>query len=136
MPAYVDTGLNLIDVEDVAEGHVLALDRGTAGERYILGHEDVTLHRMLELLAQESGRRAPRLRLPLALAFAAGAVSEVVDGRIRHRPPAIPFEGVRMATTPMFYDSSKARRELGLPQSPISTALRKAADWFETNGYR
>jgi dihydroflavonol-4-reductase len=135
MPAYVDTGLNLIDVEDVAEGHVLALERGRPGERYILGNENVTLAGMLRQLAQATGRKPPRVRLPFVAGYAAGAASEVLQGRFLHRQPAVPFEGARMAATPMFYDASKAVRELGLPQSPIACALQKAAEWFATNGY-
>ncbi len=135
MPAYVDTGLNLIDVEDVAAGHVLALERGRDGERYILGNSNVTLREMLEALAAITGRKAPRLRLPLAVAFAAGGVSELIEGRLLRRRPSIPFEGVWMASRPMFYDPSKARRELGLPQTPIAEALFKSTEWFRCHGY-
>ncbi|MBV8087295.1 MAG: NAD-dependent epimerase/dehydratase family protein [Chloroflexi bacterium] len=135
MPAYVDTGLNLVDVEDVAEGHVLALERGEPGERYVLGGENLSLECMLEWLAEVSRRKPPRIRLPFAVAYAAGAASEVLQGRLLGTPPAVPFEGVRMARTPMYYDTSKAVRELGLPQSPIGCALRKAAEWFHSNGY-
>jgi dihydroflavonol-4-reductase len=135
IPAYVDTGLNLVDVEDVAEGHVLAYEKGQPGKRYILGNENVTLKAMLETLAAESGRRPPRIKLPLPVAYAAGAVSELVEGRLAKRAPTVPLQGVRMAGVPMFYDASRARRELGLPQTPIPVALRKAADWFEAHGY-
>jgi dihydroflavonol-4-reductase len=135
MPAYVDTGLNLVDVEDVAEGHVLALERGTPGERYILGRQNLTLACMLRQLADATGRTPPRLRLPFAVAYAAGAASEVLQGRLLRTLPAVPFEGVRMARTPMYYDGSKAVRELGVPQSPVACALRKAAEWFQSNGY-
>ncbi|MHB8619183.1 MAG: hopanoid-associated sugar epimerase [Chloroflexota bacterium] len=135
MPAFVNTGLNLIDVEDVAEGHVLAFERGTPGERYILGNQNVTLREMLGLLALEARRPAPRFRVPLPVALAAGAISEVLQGRVAHRSPAIPFEGVRMAATPMYYDSSRAQRELGLPRRPIAQALRKSAEWFQQHGY-
>jgi dihydroflavonol-4-reductase len=135
LPAYVDTGLNLIDVEDVAQGHLLAYNRGQPGERYILGNENVTLKAMLHMLAAETGRQPPALKLPLVVAYAAGAVSEVLEGRLARRPPSVPLEGVRMARVPMYYDASRARRELGLPQSPIRLALRKAAEWFQANGY-
>ncbi|HLG70124.1 MAG TPA: hopanoid-associated sugar epimerase [Chloroflexota bacterium] len=135
IPAYVDTGLNLVDVEDVAEGHVLAYEKGVPGERYILGNENVTLRAMLETLAAESGRKPPRIKLPMPVAYAAGAVSELVEGRLAKRTPTVPLDGVRMAGVPMFYDSTRARRELGLPQTPIPVALRKAAAWFETHGY-
>jgi len=135
LPAYIDTGLNLVDVEDVAEGHVLAYRRGEPGERYILGNENVTLKTMLDILAAETGRKSPRLKLPLSLAYAAGVISELVEGRIAARAPTVPLEGVRMARVPMYYDPSRARRELGLPQTPVRTALCKAAQWFEANGY-
>jgi dihydroflavonol-4-reductase len=135
LPAYVNTGLNLIDVEDVAAGHLLALDKGQAGRRYILGNENVTLQAMLLMLASEAGLRPPAIRLPFAIAYAAGALSEVLEGRLAHRIPSVPFEGVRMAKTPMYFDPSRAQRELGLPQSPIPSALKKAVDWFRGNGY-
>jgi dihydroflavonol-4-reductase len=135
IPAYVDTGLNLVDVEDVAEGHVLAFHKGAPGERYILGNENVTLQAMLRMLALETGRKPPNVKLPFPVAYAAAAVSELVEGRLARRAPTVPMDGVRMAGTPMYYDSSRAWRQLGLPQSPIPNALRKAAGWFVSNGY-
>ena len=135
IPAYVDTGLNLVDVEDVAAGHVLALERGKPGERYILGNENVTLKAMLGMLASETGRKPPRVRLPFPVAYAASAVSELLEGRVGGRAPTVPLDGVRMARRPMYYDSSRAWRELGLPRSPIPQALGKAAAWFVSNGY-
>lgn len=135
IPAYVDTGLNLIDVEDVAAGHLLAYERGRPGERYILGNENVTLQSMLYILAAESGLRPPLIRLPLAVAYAVGVVSEVIEGRLAHRAPTVPLEGVRMAATPMYFDASRARHELGLPQTPVEESLAKAAQWFRSNGY-
>src|SRR5205823_5677083 len=119
LPAYIDTGLNLIDVEDVAEGHVLAHERGQPGGRYILGNENVTLKAMLDMLAAETNRTPPRVKLPLAVAYIAGAVSELVEGRLAKRAPTVPLEGVRMARIPMYFDASRAQRELGLPQTPI-----------------
>lgn len=135
LPAFIDTGLNLVDVEDVAAAHLLAFERGKAGERYILGNENVTLQSMLQLLALETGRVAPRIKLPFAVAYATAAASELIEGRVLGHAPTVPMEGVRMARVPMYYDSSKARCELGMPQSPIGDALRKAAEWFEANGY-
>lgn len=135
IPAYVDAGLNLVDVEDVAEGHLLAYEKGQPGERYILGNENVTLQSMLEMLAEETGRKPPRVKLPMAVAYAAGAVSVLLEGRLAGRAPTVPLEGVRMASTPMYFDATRARRELGLPQTPIRTALCKAAEWFLANGY-
>jgi len=135
LPAYVDTGLNVVDVDDVAQGHVLALEHGKAGERYILGNRDVTLKELLALLASETGRPAPKVRLPFAVALAIGSASEVIQGRLMRTVPAVPLEGVRMARTAMFYDPSRARRELGLPQTPIAVALGKAVRWYERHGY-
>jgi dihydroflavonol-4-reductase len=136
MPAYVDTGLNLVDVEDVAKGHLLAWRRGQPGQRCILGHENISLQSMLVRLAKLTGRRAPRLRLPYTAAFAAGAISELIQGCFLQRRPAVPLEAVRMSRVPMYYDASRARHELGLPQTPIDEALTKAAEWFDTHDYR
>lgn len=135
MPAYVDTGLNVIDVEDVAAGHLLALKRGLPGERYILGAHNLSLRELLNCLAEEAGLPAPRVRLPLGIALAAGAVSEVLEGRLARRRPSIPFEGVRMAGRPMYYDAAKAQVQLGLPRTPARQALRKSAGWFREHGY-
>jgi len=134
MPGYVDTGMNFIDVEDVAAGHWLAAEKGRIGERYILGNKNMTLKDFLESLAQISGRRAPRFRIPYALAWLAGAVSTGLSS-VTRREPAIPLDGVRMAHAPMYYDASKAVRELGLPQTPIETAIEKAVRWFREHGY-
>jgi len=135
LPAYIDTGLNVIDVEDVAEGHVLAYERGKPGERYILGHENLTLQALLKMLAAETGRQAPRLKLPMPVAYAAAAISEIVEGRLARRQPTVTMDAVRMAQIPMYYDSTRARRELGLPQTPVHCALRKSAEWFISHGY-
>ena len=134
MPAYVDTGMNFIDVEDVAAGHWLAFQKGRVGERYILGHQNLTLKDFLDRLARVSGRAAPRIRIPYAVAYLAGAVSTGLS-YLTNRQPTIPLDGVRMAHEPMYYDASKAVRELGLPQTPIEEAIRKAVDWFKSNGY-
>ena len=135
IPAYIDTGLNVIDVEDVAAGHMLAYERGQPGERYILGNENLTLRALLETLAAETGRRAPRLELPMPLAYAAAAISEIVEGRIAGRPPTVTLDAIRMARVPMYFDSTRARQELGLPQTPVHCALRKSAEWFISHGY-
>jgi dihydroflavonol-4-reductase len=134
MPGYVETGLNLIDVEDCAEGHLLALERGRPGERYILGNENLTLREILGALADLSGLAAPRFRVPYALAFAAGACSTLF-ARATGGTPGIPLDGVRMSRKTMFFDASRAVRELGLPQTPAREALRKAALWFAKEGY-
>ncbi len=134
MPGYVDTGMNFIDVEDVATGHWLAYQKGRVGERYILGNQNMTLKEFLETLARASGRPAPRFKIPYAAAYLAGAVSTGLSYLTR-REPMIPLDGVRMAHAPMYYDATKAVRELGLPQTPIEEAIRKAVDWFTANDY-
>lgn len=135
MPAYIDTGLNVIDVEDVAEGHALAYERGEPGQRYILGNENLTLEALLKTLAAATGRRPPRLKLPMPVAYAAAAASELVEGRLIGTMPTVTLDAVRMAQVPMYYDSSRARRELGLQQTPVRCALRKSAEWFMSHGY-
>jgi dihydroflavonol-4-reductase len=130
MPAYVDTGLNLVDVRDVAAGHRLALERGAPGRRYILGNENLTLRQILGVLAELTGRRAPRVRLPHALAIAVAALDETVEGRLLRREPLAPLDGARMARKRMWVDGSRAVRELGMPQSPVRDALADAIDWF------
>jgi dihydroflavonol-4-reductase len=135
LPAFVDTGLNIVHVRDVAEGHLLAAERGRVGERYILGHRNMTLAEILAELADITGRRAPRVRLPYAVAWTAGAVSTAVSTWITRRPPAVALEAVRMARRRMFFDPGKAVRELGLPQTPARTAFEDAVAWFEQNGF-
>ena len=120
LPAYVDTGLNLIDVRDVAAGHLLAAERGRPGERYILANANVTLKELLATLARIAGRAAPRLRLPHWVPLAI-AHMEAPIARLLGRAPRVPLDGVRMAKKPMFFDGGKAVRELGLPQSPNRT---------------
>lgn len=129
MPAYVDTGLNLVDVRDVARGHWLAASRGRVGERYLLGAENLTFRAILQELADISGRRAPRIRLPYSVAWTAGAACQAWS-RLSGRPPAVPIEGVRMARYRMFADCSKARRELGFNPGPVRPALERAVEWF------
>lgn len=135
MPAYVETGLNLVDVEDVAEGHLLAAARGRVGQKYILGNRDMTLKEILEILAGITGMPAPRVRIPYSVALAAAYGDRLVNEWILRRAPGIPLEGVRMSHKKMFFDASKAVRELGLPQSPVEDALRRAVEWFRENGY-
>ena len=129
MPAYVDTGLNLVDVHDVARGHLLAASRGRVGERYILGAENLSLRELLQELADISGRRSPRIRLPYRLAWTVGAACQGWS-RLSGRPPAVPMEGVRMARYRMYADCSKARRELGFNPGPVRPALERAVEWF------
>lgn len=135
MPAYVDTGLNLIAVEDVAAGHWLAARHGRVGERYILGHRDLALREILGVLAGITGRAAPRFRLPVGAAVAMAHLDTLVEGRLLNREPRIPLEGARMARKKMYFSAAKAVRELGLPQSPIEEALARAVAWYREYGY-
>ncbi len=134
MPAYVDTGLNLVDVEDVAVGHLLAMEKGKVGEKYILGFKNVTLKEMLEILARVSGLRAPTIQLPRGFALGIALLSTGVSA-VTKRPPRVSLEAVRMSGKKMFFDASKAVRELGLPQRSIEEALLKAVVWFRQHGY-
>ncbi|MBV8581192.1 MAG: NAD-dependent epimerase/dehydratase family protein [Candidatus Eremiobacteraeota bacterium] len=134
MPAYVETGLNLIDVRDVAAGHILAYERGVAGERYILGHENLSLRALLDRLAAITGLPAPRVRLPRAIPLAYAALGEHVLARMGIAPD-VSVESVRMAKQRMFYVAEKAVRELGLPQSDGTNALADAVTWFRDHGY-
>jgi len=129
MPAFVDTGLNLVHVDDVAEGHLLALRHGRIGERYILGGEDVTLARMLHIIAQLVGRAAPRVRLPRRAVYPIALVSELI-ARVTGREPFATLDGLRMAKYHMYFTSAKARSELGYSSRPVVEALRDAIAWF------
>lgn len=135
MPAYMDTGLNLVDVEDVAAGHVLALEKGTPGERYILGNRNMTLKEVLATLAHIADGRGPRVKLPYALVLALAHLDQWVEGGILRRRPFIPLEGIREVRRPVWVDCSRAVRELGLPQSPVEGALEKAVRWFRDHHY-
>jgi dihydroflavonol-4-reductase len=130
MPAYVDTGLNIVGVEDVAAGHLLAETKGRVGERYILGGENWTLEEILESLARICERRTPRFRIPWTLALVAGYMDNLVMGSILRREPMIPLEGVRMARHKMYISSEKARKALGYNPQPAMKALRDAVDYF------
>lgn len=134
IPAFIDTGLNLVDARDTAEGHLLAYDRGRVGERYILGCENLTLAQILERLARLTGRKAPSIRLPYAVAYAAGVVTTAL-ANITGRPPRAPLDAVRMARKKMWVSIEKARRELGFAPSPVDGALLRAVQWFEAHGY-
>lgn len=134
MPAYVDTHLNVVDVRDVAAGHLLAARHGRPGERYILGHRNMSLAGLLAALAAASGRRAPRLRLPHWVPLAIATLEAPIAWATK-RTPRIPLESVRMARKNMTFDAGKAVRELGLPQSPVEVALDRAVDWYRTHGY-
>ena len=130
MPAYVDTGLNMVGVEDVARGHLLAEEGGRVGERYILGGENWSLEEILEALARICNRRTPRVRIPWVVALLAGYMDNLVFGTILRREPFIPLEGVRMARYKMYVSGEKARRELGYDPRPVEQALREAVEYF------
>ena len=134
MPAFVDTGLNLVDVEDTAEGHLLACERGVSGERYILGCENLTLEQILKRLAAISGGQAPRWRIPYAVAYAAGLAS-TGWANLTGQEPRAPLDAVKMARKKMFVSLDKAKRELGFNPQPVDGALKRAVDWFRANGY-
>jgi dihydroflavonol-4-reductase len=134
MPAFIDTGLNLVDVADIAEGHLQACERGRSGERYVLGCQNLTLRQILEKLAHVSGRKAPAARIPFAVAYAAGAAS-TAWARLSGREPRVPLEGVRMARKKMWVSHGKAARELGYSPGPVDGALGRAVEWFRRNGY-
>jgi dihydroflavonol-4-reductase len=135
MPAYVDTGLNIVDVEDVAAGHLLAAERGRVGERYILGGENLRLKEVLDLLAEISGLPRVRIRIPNSLALAWSYVDITLARLNPRRVPAATPAKVRLSYRYEFYDPSKAVRELGLPQTPAREALRKAVEWYRAHGY-
>ena len=133
IPAYINTGMNLVDIEDVALGHLLALEKGTPGERYILGNRNMTLKEVLNNLEAITGAKGPRLKLPLDLVVALGYLDWLVEGKLLRRRPAIPLEGVRVARKPMYVSCQKAITELGFPQSPVDGALEKAVAWFKSH---
>src|ERR1700680_1858842 len=134
-PAYVDTGLNLVDVTECARGHVAALEKGRSGERYILGGENLTLKQILDKLAAITGLPSPKVRVPYVLALATGVVDEVVTGRLLGREPRATIDAVRMGRKKMFVSSVKAEHELGWKTVPVDDALRRAVEWFQANGY-
>jgi dihydroflavonol-4-reductase len=134
-PAYVETGLNLVDVGECARGHVTTLEKGKSGERYILGGENLTLKQILDKLAKITGLPSPMLKLPYIFAYAAGIADEIVTGRLRGREPRATIDTVRMGAKKMFASSAKAERELGWKIVPVESALRRAVEWFRVNGY-
>ena len=134
-PAYVDTGLNLVDVSEVARAHVLALTAGTAGRRYILGGENLTFKQILDKMAAITGLPSPTTKIPFAVAATYAFFEEWITGRIRGREPRATLEEVRMGRKKMFASSARAQAELGFRILPVYPAMRAAIDWFRSNGY-
>ncbi|MHB1673287.1 MAG: hopanoid-associated sugar epimerase [Acidobacteriaceae bacterium] len=134
-PAYVDTGLNLVDVERIADMHVAALERGTPGERYILGGENLTLKQILDRMAAMTGLPSPTMRVPHSVAMTFAFFDEWITGRILGREPRATVEAVRMGKKKMFASSAKAERDLGYQALPVDSALHAAIDWFCVHGY-
>ena len=134
-PAYVETGLNLVDVADVARGHILAGEKGRIGERYILGGENMSLKQILDTLASITGLPSPSVKLPYAVAYVSGVFDTFFTGILRNREPRVTLDSVRMGRKTMWVSSAKAERELGYHPGPVRDALRRAAEWFVTHGY-
>jgi len=134
-PAYVETGLNLVDVRECARGHLVALERGQPGHRYILGGENLTLKQILDKLGDITGLPSPKLKLPYIFAFATGVIDETITGRMLNKEPRATIDAVRMGKKMMFATSAKAERELGWKIVPVNDALRRAVEWFRANEY-
>jgi dihydroflavonol-4-reductase len=133
MPAYVDTGLNIVHVDDVAEGHLLARDRGRPGERYILGGADMSLREILAMVATLCGRRPPSVRLPRAVVYPVALVSELL-ARFTHAEPRVTRDGLRMSRKHMYFSSRRAEDDLGYRWRPPERAIADALDWFRAHG--
>jgi dihydroflavonol-4-reductase len=131
----MDTGMNIVDVRDVAKAHILAFERATPGERYIMGGENLTLKQLLDKLSAITGIPSPTMKVPHAVAMAFAAFDETFTGKIRGREPRATIESVRMGKKKMYASSDKARRELGYEPQPVDDALRRAVEWFRANGY-
>jgi dihydroflavonol-4-reductase len=134
-PAYVDTGLNLVDVKEVARGHILALEKARPGERYILGGENLTLKEILDKLSALTGLPSPSLRVPHAVAMTFAAFDQFFTGVVRNKEPRATIDAVKMGRKKMFASSAKAERELGYRAVPVESALRRAVEWFQAHGY-
>ncbi len=135
IPAFLDTGLNFVDVGDVAAGHWLASERGVTGQSYILGNRNITLREFFESLARITGGRPPKVRLPYLPVLFAAFVDETISTLLTHRHPRIPLSGVRMARKYMYFDASRAVKELHMPQTPVEHAMERAIEWFKENNY-
>ncbi len=134
-PAYVDTGLNLVDVDEVARTHVAAVERGQPGERYILGGENLSLKQILDKMSAITGLPSPTMKVPHSVAMAFAFFDETITGRLRGKEPRATVEAVRMGKKKMFASSAKAERDLGFRIVPVYAALRSAIDWFRAHGY-
>jgi dihydroflavonol-4-reductase len=134
-PAYADTGLNLVDVKNVARAHILAAEKGRPGIRYIVGGENLTLKQMLDKLAAITGLPSPTVKVPHAVTLLAGVVDEFWTGHIRGQEPRVTIDAVRMGRKKMWVSSARAERELGYKFAPVDDCLRRAAEWFVANGY-
>ncbi len=135
LPAFVDTGLNLVDVHDVAEGMRLAAMKGVSGQRYILGNKNISLKEMLTMLSNISGQKPPSIRIPYSVAWMTVGIENIIYDRLLGKEPPHSFEAVKMAKHKMYFSSDRARNELNFPCSPIETALERAVRWFRENGY-
>ncbi len=135
IPAFLETGLNFVDVVDVAAGHWLSSERGMTGQSYILGNRNITLREFFESLARITGRRPPKIRLPYLPVLFAACIDETISTLFTHRHPRIPLSGVRMARKYMYFDASRAVKELHMPQSPVEHAMEQAIEWFKENNY-
>jgi dihydroflavonol-4-reductase len=135
IPAYVDTGLNFVHVDDVVAGEIQAAEKGKTGERYILGHRNLRLIDFLRILSDITRRPAPRFRIPYSIAWLAGCVNTFYADYVSHQPPQIELEAVKMSRYTMFFDPSKAVRELGIPQTPVEKAVEDAVRWYTDHGY-
>jgi dihydroflavonol-4-reductase len=135
IPAFVDTTLNVVHVDDLAEGHVLALSKGQVGRSYILGGENMAMGSMLAELARCTNLPAPKRQVPRGVALGVGALSQLIEGRILRREPSVALEAARMSTTNMMFDDQRARDELGYAPRPSAAAIFASAQWFVENGY-
>jgi len=135
LPAFADTAMNVVHVDDLAAGHIAALERGGRGRSYILGGENLPMRAILQTLADHTGLPMPRLQIPRRLILTAGAASTLIEGRLLRRNPHVPLEAARMSATKMIFSDARARTEIGHTSRPAGEAIRESARWFSDNGY-
>jgi dihydroflavonol-4-reductase len=135
MPAFADTAMNVAHVDDLALGHIAALERGGIGRSYILGGENLSMRAILQTLADYTGLPMPRLQVPRGLVLTAGVASSLIEGRLLRREPHVPLEGARMSSAKMTFKDERARAEIGYASRPAREAIRESARWFADNGY-